>query len=82
MARKKSSQRAMTAIGWQICPSCGGDERADCELCWDIEDKRFNRRVPVDVAIKWVQEHKTQIEVHDTEPEMPAVKPPKEEGEP
>jgi hypothetical protein len=53
MARKKSSQRAMTAIGWILCPACRGDERADCALCWDEDSKQFARRVPVDVAIAW-----------------------------
>ena len=77
MARKRSSQSAMVAIGWRTCPNC---DAADvyCVLCWDEESQQFARRVAPDVYIKWIQEHKTKIETHDTEPEMPAVKP---EGE-
>jgi hypothetical protein len=71
MERKRSSQRAMTAIGWVECPKCRGDERADCDLCWDEQDKRFNRRVPVDVWIEW----RRTLGTVDTEPEMKAVKP-------
>jgi hypothetical protein len=72
MARKRSSQQAMTAIGWVLCPCCAGDDKnITCTLCFDAVDRRFNRRVPVDVAIKW---NKEQMGTKDTDPEMPAIK--------
>lgn len=62
MGRKRSSQRAMTAIGWVDCPACMRDgklidKRADCSLCFDEEDQRFNRKVPVDVSIRYLKDH-------------------------
>lgn len=57
MERKRTSQRAMTAIGWEVCPACKNDHRADCELCWDEESKSFARRVPVNVQIAWILAH-------------------------
>jgi hypothetical protein len=60
MQRKRSSQRAMTAIGWILCPACGGDERSDCSLCWDEDSQQFARRVPVDVAIAWEVKHSSR----------------------
>jgi hypothetical protein len=58
LARRRSSQNAMTAIGWTICPACAGkDSRYECELCWDEEGKRWDRRVPVDAAIAWIRAH-------------------------
>lgn len=75
MARKRSSQTAMVAIGWKTCPACNGDERKDCDVCFDPETQKFDRRLPPDKFIKWIHDNKSKIEQHDTEPEMPAVRP-------
>jgi hypothetical protein len=57
MARKKSSQSAMVAIGWRTCPECNGDERRDCDVCFDPATQSFARRLPPDEYIKWLQAH-------------------------
>lgn len=79
MARRRSSQQALTAIGWRECPKCVKDgridHRFDCDLCWDEEDKRFNRRVPVDVYIRYIQDQaRLEMGYKDTAPEMPSVR--------
>lgn len=60
MERKKSSQSAMVAIGWKTCPACRGDERVDCETCFDPETNTFARRLPPDEYIKWIQKQKKE----------------------
>jgi hypothetical protein len=57
MSRRRTSQTALTAIGWRTCPSCKGDDRAECELCWDPGQQRYDRKVPPDVYIEYLQKH-------------------------
>jgi hypothetical protein len=55
MERKKSSQTAMTAIGWKTCPDCEGVEGVHCETCFDPEFGRYDRKLPPDKYIAWIR---------------------------
>jgi hypothetical protein len=57
MARKKSSQTAMVAIGWKTCPDCEGVEGVHCDTCFDAETMQYDRRLPPDKYIAWIQAH-------------------------
>jgi hypothetical protein len=56
LARKKSSQSAMIAIGWKTCPACEGVDGVYCTVCFDPETNTFARRLPPDEYIKWIQQ--------------------------
>jgi hypothetical protein len=54
MERKRTSQRAMVAIGWKTCPDCEGIEGVHCDTCFDPETRMYDRRLPPDKYIAWI----------------------------